>query len=90
MIGHAICTPRGVGVREISEEEQTAGLLVSRDTMAVFRNEGREQKDESNDNAPWQLVFLHFNAEVESEKLLVGPDYEGFVMQMSRGTMGGT
>lgn len=63
------------------ESDGKVSFLISRDTMATFRHCGEV-------GGVWKLVFLELNANIESEKWLVGPDYEHFVHQVCAGRMG--
>lgn len=80
VVPHAIHLPRGVGVREISED--TAGVLITEDTMVVLKATGDQ-------NGVWNISYVDIQADIESEKLLVGPAYEGFIMEVHIGTMRG-
>lgn len=82
VVPHAIQLPSGVSARVVNEEENKFGILVSSDTMAVFISKG-------NINNVWELVFEQMDASIESEKLLYGPAYEGFVNRIWQGQFGG-
>lgn len=82
VVAHSFAIPPGISVKNIevkNNRSEQFGLLVTQDTMAVF------EWSPGQIAGVWRWVFIQIDASIESEKLLYGPEFEGFVRALLSG-----